>query len=213
MQVLFDQTNQSKEERREEQKEPEHTMLTDEDQHLFQKFFQGDDGALANLFDKHTPRFYLYALKFLGDSLLAEDVVQDVWEKIIKLRTERTHPPGNSVGYMVRMIRNHALNRLRDRRHHNDIESLPEAEHPRVTLHPLSQEEEILNAALHYLPDAQRELLILHNYAGYKFEEIAVMQNEHVSTIRTRAWRARKELARIVSIMITATDSEKHRND
>ncbi len=57
-------------------------------------------------------------------------------------------------------------------------------------------------AALEHLPLPQREVLILNAYSGYRFDEIAEMLGEPVGAIRTRAWRARVQLGRVVSALI-----------
>ena len=56
--------------------------------------------------------------------------------------------------------------------------------------------------ALDRLPMDQREVLILNAYAGYRYEEIAEMVGETVGAVRTRAWRARAKLGRIIAALL-----------
>ncbi len=68
----------------------------------------------------------------------------------------------------------------------------------------MSEMEEAVVAALDHLPVEQREVLVLHNYCGYRYDEIALMLGEQPAAVRTRAWRARTRLARIIAELIGA---------
>ncbi len=184
---------------------------TGNDQALFARFLEGDDAAFMELFDRHTHRLYLYCLKFVNDRQRAEDLVQDLWERVIKLRAAGKSAPDNPVGLLVRIARNLCLNNIRDERSTSSLEDVPEWEHPSTTMRELTQHEELVVAALPRLPMQQREVLILHAYSGYRFDEIAEMLGEPVGAIRTRAWRARAQLGRIISALIALDESnEKH---
>jgi RNA polymerase sigma-70 factor (ECF subfamily) len=173
----------------------------------FARFLSGDDAAFMQLFDRHTHRLYLYCLKFLGDREVAEDIVQDLWERVIKLRRTPREAPDNVLAFLYRIARNLCLNYRRDRKAHPSIEALSEYEHPQASSRELSQHEELVIAALPRLPIAHREVLILNAYAGYRFDEIAEMLGEPVGAIRTRAWRARAQLGRIISALIALDES------
>ena len=169
---------------------------------LFSRFLSGEDAALMELFDRHTHRLYLYCLKFVGDRVQAEDLVQDLWERVIKLRSRSSEPPPNPLGLLYRIARNLSLNSIRDRRQVSSLDALPEWQHPSVSTREMSQHEELVVAALQHLPLPQREVLILNAYSGYRFDEIAEMLGEPVGAIRTRAWRARVQLGRVISALI-----------
>jgi RNA polymerase sigma-70 factor, ECF subfamily len=183
----------------------------------FARFLSGEDASFMQLFDRHTHRLYLYCLKFLGDREAAEDIVQDLWERVIKLRTTPRDAPDNVLAFLYRIARNLCLNYRRDHKMHASIEGLTEYEHPQAASRELSQHEELVIAALPRLPIAHREVLILNAYAGYRFDEIAEMLGEPVGAIRTRAWRARAQLGRIISALIALDESgdeeRPHRRD
>lgn len=181
------------------------------DVQLFRRFLGGDDAAFMELFDRHTHRLYMYCLKFVGDRKHAEDLVQDLWERLIRLRNERRDSAEqleNPVGFLVRMARNLSLNHLRGQRRSSSLEELSEWEHPRSQMREMSHEEELVVAALEHLPPSQREVLVLNAYSGYRFDEIAEMLGEQVGAVRTRAWRARVQLGRIISAFIGLDDND-----
>lgn len=172
------------------------------DRSLFERFYAGDDRAFLELFDRHTPKLHLYCVKLVADRATADDILQDAWERMIRMRSSGAALPDNPIGYLVRTVRNLALNRLRDQKHHAVIDDLSETDHPGVEDRELSRDEELVVAALPRLSESYREVLVLHAYAGYRFEEIAEMLGEPVGAIRTRAWRARAQLARVISASI-----------
>ena len=191
-------------------KNPSTARPLSNDAQLFARFMEGDDTAFMEMFDRHTHKLYMYCLKFVGDRERAEDLVQDIWEKVIRMRGERREPLENPVGFLVRMARNLCLNNIRDTRSATSLDDLPEGEHPSAGITEMSHHEELVVAALGRLPNAQREVLILNAYSGYRFDEIAEMLGEPVGAIRTRAWRGRTQLGRIISAMIEFDENRSH---
>jgi RNA polymerase sigma-70 factor, ECF subfamily len=174
----------------------------DSDASLFSSFLAGDDKALVALFDRHNHRLFHYCLQLVRDTQRAEDVTQELWERVIKLRADRRATAENPLGLLLTIARNLCLDDIRKQRHHAALDELPEASHPAASIPELSHLEELVILALPHLPLEQREVLILSAYSGYRFDEIAAMLGESVGTVRTRAWRARAHLGRIISAMI-----------
>lgn len=181
------------------------TEASSEDQILLQQFLRGDDSAFMQMFDRHTHRLYLYCMKFVHNHERAEDLVHDIWERVIRLRGTEQQAP--LLPLLYRIARNLCLNTVRDAKNHASLEVLPEHYHPTTNIREMSQHEELVVQALPRLPIQQREVLILHAYSGYSFEEIAEMLGEQVGAVRTRAWRARSQLARLVAAMIEIDDA------
>lgn len=178
------------------------TSQTHTDVALMRRFLEGDNVALVELFDRHNHRLYLFALQFVNDPQRAEDVTQELWERMIRLRAEGKATPDNPLGLLLTIVRNLCLDAIRRDRRFTTIDELPETLHPTVSMPELSHMEELVILALPHLPLQQREVLVLHAYSGYRFDEIAQMLGEPVGAIRTRAWRARAHLGRIISAMI-----------
>jgi RNA polymerase sigma-70 factor, ECF subfamily len=182
------------------------------DKTLFDRFFAGDDAAFMEIFDRHTQRLYLYCLKYVNDRQAAEDLVQDIWERVMKLRASGAEAPIIPLAFLYRIARNLSLNHLRNQRNHAQLEALPEWKLPSVTPRERTHHEELLAIAMEHLPIPYREVLILNAYSDYRFDEIAEMLDESVGTVRTRAWRARNRLARLLAALISMDDPDE-RND
>jgi RNA polymerase sigma-70 factor, ECF subfamily len=177
----------------------------DQDATLFDRFLAGDDAAFVRFLERHNRRLYAYCLKMVGDPEAAQDVMQEVWERIIRLRT-RGEKVGNPTSLLVRMVRNLSLNHLRDTRRHLSLDEISDEQHPDVTIAEPSYVEELAVIALERLPLQQREVIILHVYSGYNYIEIARMLEITVDNARMRAMRGRAHLARIVGALMAVED-------
>src|SRR5687768_1835367 len=87
-----------------------HTMrdgVATDEAALLVDFIGGDDTAFIELFDRHNQRLYLYCLKILGDEQQAEDVLQELWERVIRLRLKPPeHPVQTPAAFFVTIARN-----------------------------------------------------------------------------------------------------------
>jgi len=168
---------------------------------LLQRFQQGDDAAFLELFRRHNPGLFRYCLKVLGNQNEAEDVVQDTWEKIIRLR-KATQVVSNPSGLMFRIARNACISLLRRRGRWITVEEFDENALPLYAAESASELEEVALAALEGLPFEYREVLVLHLYCGYRYDEIAEMMERTPEAIWARASRARGQLRKMVSAAI-----------
>jgi len=163
-----------------------------EDRALMQKFLQGDDHAFRGLFRKHNQRIYVFCRKFIGNPEAAEDLSQEVWRRIIELRSRPQEPILNPAAFLLRVARNVALDYIKTKKENISLDNLEERYHP--VNDEQSEMESIVQEALNRLSPDHREVLILHLYNGYRLDEIAEMLNKSKDAIWARASRARKEL-------------------
>jgi RNA polymerase sigma-70 factor (ECF subfamily) len=177
----------------------------DRDRELFIRFAAGDDRAFRELFHIHSHRLYLYCSKILDNKTLARDVVQDTWERLIRYRNASKETPRSVQALLLRIARNLCYNQIRGRRDHLSLDELPQWRQPGGTTE-MSEAEEAVVIALSRLPIRQREIVILHEYSGYGYDEIAEILELPVGTIRTRAWRARAQLGRLIAALIGMND-------
>lgn len=169
----------------------------------FSRFLDGDDAAFAELFDRHNHRLYIYALKFLRSPELAEDVTQELWERVIRLRLA-PQEVRNPVGFFLKIARNLCINAQKRGRRFSPLADLPESEHPHEREEPRSELQEAVEVGLERLSFEYREVLILNIYCGYRFDEIATILGKSSGTIWVRASRARGKLRKIVTEIVGA---------
>src|SRR5260370_30862634 len=166
------------------------TLAPDED--LMLQVRDGAGETLGVLFDRYqTPLFNFYS-KLTGDRILSEDLVQEVFLRILRYR--QSYRPGTPFrSWMYRIARNARVDHLR--------KSRPQvAFGPEMVAVPPSdsaqQEQEVLllHRALMRMPEDKREILILSRFHELKYEEIARLVACELATVRARLHRALQEL-------------------
>ena len=173
------------------------SLSAQEDGRLMQAFMAGDDDAFSALFDRHNERLYLYSARLLGNSTSAEDVIQEVWERVIRLRAE-PQEIHNPAGFLLTIARNLSLNLLKKKKRQRLLEQEVKRESLQEVRVGSDDLKDIVIEGLNSLPMKYREVLVLNLYSGYNFDEIAEMLEISTDAAWKRASRGRKELRDIL---------------
>ena len=158
---------------------------------------QGDVGKLEQLFDRHHRSLYHYFLHNTSNGATAEDLVQEVFFRILKYR--HTYQESTAVRpWMFQIGRNALIDYLGK---HKSETPLPEETETMRSPEPAPdrqaadrQEAALLKKALSGLPQEKREVLIMSRYLELKYEEIAAVLGIEVGTVKVRVYRALREL-------------------
>jgi RNA polymerase sigma-70 factor (ECF subfamily) len=135
---------------------------------------------VKRLYDQHGPALVAYASSFLTDIAMAEDVVHQVFVKL--LRGDTTVPDMPSA-YLYRAVRNTALNSRRN----GQREAPLERDSPCFIHRHGDQEAALaLQAALQALPDEQREVVTMRIWSGMSLDEIARAHGVSLNTVASR---------------------------
>jgi len=173
----------------------------DRDTALFDRFLAGEDEAYKELYDLYERPLYLYILRLLNSEADAEDVFQDVWVRVYRLRGEDTAVTKFS-GLLFTIGRNLSMNALRSRKQQPEMLDDNSAEFDSM-LRTFGGEDsdlrDLFERALAELPVAQREAFILREYNGYAYQEIADLTGDSMVTVKTRAFRARERLRKLIA--------------
>lgn len=160
---------------------------------------RGDLDALDTLFARHHRRLYGFLVRLTGDRDAADDLVQDVFLRLLRFR-ESFRDDGQFVPWLFRIARNLAADRYRDSRATLSIDHLnqsaPTDSHALDSLIHLEDHEQ-LERALAALPRAQREVLLLRGVEQMSHRDIATALRCSEATARVRLHRALGALKRI----------------
>ena len=158
---------------------------------------EGDLAKLGVLFERYHVRIFDFICRLTGDRLAAEDLVQDIFVRILKYRS--TYRDGGSFEtWLFRIARNARADYFRTRKANAPLED--EAfERPDEGAGPARQfeaerERTRLRRALMQLRDDKRELIVLARFQGMKHERIAELLGVEVGAVKVRVHRALKEL-------------------
>ena len=168
-------------------------MQSETDEELMLRVRDGAEETLGVLFDRyHAPLFNFYT-KLTGDRTLSEDLVQEVFLRILRHRkTFRVGTPFRAWIYQI--ARNARIDHFRKSRPQVPFE--PEMAPAVDTGDPAQQlqESELLHRALMELPEEKRELLVLCRFQELPYEEVARLVGCGVATVKVRIHRALQEL-------------------
>lgn len=157
----------------------------------------GKIGELRVLFDRYTPRLASFFLRLCGNRDASEDMVQEVFYRILKFRkTYRNSadlPP-----WIFTVARNVWIDRCRNEKPHLSLDAVgteidSRDEHTARVL-ARGQEMARIRRALHMLPPDQRAVLILSRFEDLRYEQIATILGCEVGTVKSRVHRALRQL-------------------
>ncbi|MGB0005603.1 MAG: sigma-70 family RNA polymerase sigma factor [Candidatus Sulfotelmatobacter sp.] len=147
----------------------------------------GDQGAMAELYDRYSSVVYAVALRVLGDTGAAEDVLQEVFLQLWRNPHAFDAARGNLASWLAVVTRNRAIDFLRKRRPETDIENVVLSVAP-----DLAGDAERARAAakvrgvMGSMAPAQRGALEMAYWEGMSHSEIAEKTGEPLGTIKTR---------------------------
>lgn len=163
------------------------------DEELMAQVRSGVGEMLGVLFDRYQVPLFNFYLRLSGDRALSEDLVQEVFFRILKYR-QSYRPETGFRAWMYQIARNTRADHWRKQKPETSWE--PEMSPAIVPRDEAQQKQEsaLLHSALMELPEEKREVLILSRYQDLKHEEIAQMMDCEVNTIKVRVHRALQEL-------------------
>jgi RNA polymerase sigma-70 factor, ECF subfamily len=164
----------------------------------------GDVPQMGVLFERHHRMLFNFFLRMTGSRNLSEDLVQDVFFRMLKYR-HTYEAENNFMAWMYQIARNAHLDQTKKRR----LEVVPDssseeraAQMPARDPDPQQELEEkqdvdLLRRALAKLPLEKREILILSRFQNLKYDEIAATLGCEVGAVKVRVYRAVRELSEI----------------
>jgi RNA polymerase sigma-70 factor (ECF subfamily) len=146
----------------------------------------------------HVDRLYRAAMALCGDPHDAEDLVQDAYAQV--LARPRWLRSDDELGYLLRVLRNTHVSRLRtrDRRPIGvplDEQRLVGDAGARVHRDEAALEAGELLAAIAALPGDARDVIVAVDVVGLSYREAGRALRVKEATITTRLYRARARLA------------------
>ena len=173
---------------------------------LVERCRQGDDLAWEWLVRRCQGRVYGLAYHYLGSVEDARDVAQEAFVRVY--RQLGSFDGDRFTAWLLRITRNLCIDQLRRRRARPPAEDVPagtdDGAAPRDSAPDPEQawladvRRRLIHQALRRLDGASREVILLKDIQGLKLQEIAGMLGLPLGTVKSRAHRARLELARQV---------------
>lgn len=154
---------------------------------------QGDQAALATLYDRTSPQVYGLALKILRDREAAEEVTLDVYTQVWRQAQTYNESRGTPGAWLMILARTRAIDRFRaGYAERGKLDSLDAAtlfvsDGPDPEQETSEQERRrLVRQALATLSPEQREAIALAYFWGLSQSEIAAKLQLPLGTVKTR---------------------------
>jgi RNA polymerase sigma factor (sigma-70 family) len=165
------------------------------DLELVRRVAAGDRGAVDDLYERFRRPAFALARRVIGDDVLAEDVLQEVFLGIWRDPAGFDGSRGSVASWLLAMVHHKAVDAVRREESHRRRRARAEDD---LALNAPTQITDVEDAAwqrlvadrvrvaLHALPAPQREALTLAYYGGYTQREVAALTDTPLGTVKTR---------------------------
>jgi RNA polymerase sigma-70 factor, ECF subfamily len=173
-------------------------LLTDED--LISLVGAGDALAFSALHDRHSRATYSLARRLTGDEQDAEDLAQEAFLKVWRSAGSYRIQRGSVRTWMLSMVRNQSIDRLRSQASRRRTQEKAEAEAPRSQPSEVFAEtwrnfrRDRVREALQVLPHTQHKVLALAHFSDLTNAEIAERLCLPLGTVKGRIRLGLKKL-------------------
>ncbi len=141
-----------------------------------------------------SDRLYRYALKLTADTESAKDLVQEsfmkLWKNVEKIDTDHAKP------FLYRVLFNKMVDDKRKMKRITHMEVMPERV---IEKNVYNEEREIIDQAFEQLEEKQKKIIMLRDWDGYSYEEIADILEINLNQVKVNLFRARKKMKTVVT--------------
>jgi len=182
-----------------------------DDKSLVQAAQKGDMGAFEELVARHRDKIYARAYSMMRNEEEAIDLSQEAWVKAWQ-RLKQFQGESSFGTWMTRIVINLCLDQLRrhKRQRAESIEAMDEESGgverhmPVVTVNPTEGLERVelrqrIDQALSQLSSAHRTAIVLCEFEGMEYKEIAKAMECSIGTVMSRLFYARRKMAALLS--------------
>ena len=162
------------------------------DENLIIRMASNDGAAFRELYQQTSGVVYGFAMSILRNKHDAEDVMHDAFIKIYS-GAVTYRPSGNPMAWILTIVRNLCLNRIRAGKVCEDLSEYDD-------LAGSSNDSEdmldrmVLETAMSVLDAEERQIVVLHAMTGFKHREIAEILDLPTGTVLSKYNRALKKM-------------------
>jgi RNA polymerase sigma-70 factor, ECF subfamily len=162
-----------------------------EDSILVRAAQNGDVDAFEELVRRYQTSIYRVALRMLGSRADAQDAVQETFVRAWRALPRFRHDSAIST-WLYRIVTRRALDRIASRRSTGTLDEVEVEAGPDPAQAAEHQERlRAIRRAIAKLPPDQRAAIVLREFEGLSYQEVAQVLGASVPAIKTRIHRAR----------------------
>lgn len=163
------------------------------DDELMRLVRRGDREAFRILYNRYKSQLFMYCLRMMNDREAAQDMLQEVFVRMHENAKKYT-PGTNFAGWIHTIARNLCINARRNRKEQVDFDEITQYQITSKTDDSDVMLREKLADEIASLPDIYREAVILREYEGYSYKQIAEITGQALSTVKFRIFKGRELL-------------------
>ena len=183
------------------------TKLTDHE--LVKQFVDGEQSSFEILVNRHKDKVYTYIFLMVKNDHLANDIFQETFIKVVKsLNLGKYQENGKFISWVIRIAHNLIIDHFRKEKQMKTF-SNDEYETDIFNSSKFSDnnvEEDIIQEQiktdvrklLDYLPEEQKEVILLRHFVGLSFKEIADQTDVSINTALGRMRYALINLRKLI---------------
>ena len=149
--------------------------------------------------DIYSDNIFRFILKNIRDKDKADDIIQDTYEKLWRKVDTVSYLKAKS--YLFTTAYHTMIDVIRKEKYQADYENVNEQEYSETNNY--SDLNEILHTALNKLPESQRAVILLRDYEGYSYDEIAEITGLSEAQVKVYIYRGRLFLKKFIVSMET----------
>lgn len=159
------------------------------------RFCEGDVESFQVLYRHYAKNILRFCMRMLNDSSAAQDALQETFIRVYEHRMECRGDNFNAWVYTI--ARRVCYNAIRSRRSHDEFnEEFHLYQKQQISDFGIQK---VIQDALAQLPFVLKEALILREYEGYSYQEIADIIGSDLSLAKVRVHRARLLLRKLLA--------------
>ncbi|MCB0601615.1 MAG: sigma-70 family RNA polymerase sigma factor [Saprospiraceae bacterium] len=166
------------------------------------RYQAGDEKALGLLMDHWQKRIYNLAYKMVADEAVAKDILQKTFIKVYQ-HLHKLEEADKFRPWVYKIAVNFCNSELRKTKR---TESLTDVHAGMVTSgitseHRLEQSElkDLIWQTLGQIPEEQKAVIIMKEYEGFKFQEIADILDISINTAKSRLYYGLRSMKKLLS--------------
>ncbi|HPY81876.1 MAG: sigma-70 family RNA polymerase sigma factor [Bacteroidales bacterium] len=163
------------------------------DHQLIKEFVDGNPAAMDILISRHKQKVFNYLKFTVQDEMLAEDLFQDTFVKVINsLRNGNYIDEGRFVSWVMRIAHNLAIDHFRKGKNYKEVSHMQgeydlfnDSKLSAKSIDDVRSKEQVLDEVkniVKILPEEQRAIVIMRLYLDMSFKEIAELTNVSINT-------------------------------
>ncbi|MDA3906023.1 MAG: sigma-70 family RNA polymerase sigma factor [Bacteroidales bacterium] len=178
------------------------------DQELIKRYLSGNESSLEIIINRHKHKVFSYILMVVKSPEIADDLFQDTFIKVINtLKSGTYNEEGKFIHWVMRIAHNLVIDYFRKKKRIPIKENTEERDtFELINIKAESIEDIMITDQIHkdlkvligYLPEEQKEVLLMRHYIGMSFKDIAEETDVSINTALGRMRYAILNIRRLV---------------